>query len=32
MVIGVIRTVILYLLIITGIRLIGKRHVGELEP
>ena len=32
MVIGVIRTVILYLLIITGIRLMGKRQVGELEP
>ena len=32
MVIGVIRTVILYLLIIAGIRLMGKRQVGELEP
>ena len=27
-----IRTVILYLLIIVGIRLLGKRQVGELEP
>ncbi len=32
MVIGVIRTVILYLLIIAGVRLMGKRQVGELEP
>ena len=29
---GLIRTVILYLLIISGIRLMGKRQVGELEP
>ncbi len=29
---GLIRTIILYLLIITGIRLMGKRQVGELEP
>lgn len=28
----VTRTVILYLLIIVGIRLMGKRQVGELEP
>lgn len=27
-----IRTVVLYLLIIAGIRLLGKRQVGELEP
>ena len=27
-----IRTVILYLLIIVGIRLLGKRQIGELEP
>ncbi len=27
-----IRTVILYLLIIFGFRLMGKRQVGELEP
>lgn len=27
-----IRTIILYLLLITGIRLMGKRQVGELEP
>lgn len=32
MVIGVVRTIILYLLIIVGIRLMGKRQVGELEP
>lgn len=27
-----IRTIVLYLLIIVGIRLLGKRQVGELEP
>lgn len=32
MVIAVVRTVILYLLIIVGIRLLGKHQVGELEP
>ena len=32
MVIALARTVILYLLIITGVRLMGKRQVGELEP
>lgn len=32
MVIAFIRTVILYLLLIVGIRLMGKRQVGELEP
>ncbi len=32
MVIAVVRTIILYLLIIAGIRLMGKRQVGELEP
>lgn len=32
MVIAFVRTVILYLLIIFGIRLMGKRQVGELEP
>ncbi len=32
MVIALFRTVILYLLIITGVRLMGKRQVGELEP
>ncbi len=32
MIIAVIRTIILYLLIILGIRLLGKRQVGELEP
>lgn len=29
---GLTRTVILYILIIAGIRLMGKRQVGELEP
>lgn len=29
---GLIRTIILYMLIIVGIRLMGKRQVGELEP
>ena len=29
---GLIRTIILYMLIIAGIRLMGKRQVGELEP
>ena len=29
---GLVRTVILYLLIIVGVRLMGKRQVGELEP
>lgn len=32
MVIAFIRTLILYVLIITGVRLMGKRQVGELEP
>ena len=32
MVIAFMRTLILYLLIILGIRLMGKRQVGELEP
>lgn len=32
MVIAFTRTIILYLLIILGIRLMGKRQVGELEP
>lgn len=32
MAVVLIRTVILYLLIIIGIRLLGKRQVGELEP
>ncbi|MBO5340116.1 MAG: DUF421 domain-containing protein [Oscillospiraceae bacterium] len=32
MVIAFIRTIILYILIIAGIRLMGKRQVGELEP
>lgn len=29
---GLLRTVILYVLIIAGVRLMGKRQVGELEP
>lgn len=29
---GLLRTIILYLFIIVGIRLMGKRQVGELEP
>ena len=29
---GFIRTILLYILIIVGIRLMGKRQVGELEP
>lgn len=29
---GLVRTVILYILLILGIRLMGKRQVGELEP
>jgi len=32
LVIAFIRTLILYILIITGVRLMGKRQVGELEP
>ncbi len=32
MVIAFVRTIILYLFIIVGIRLMGKRQVGELEP
>ncbi len=32
MVIAFLRTIILYVLIIAGIRLMGKRQVGELEP
>ena len=32
MIIAFVRTIALYLLIIVGIRLIGKRQVGELEP
>lgn len=32
MVIAFLRTIILYLLIIVGIRLMGKHQVGELEP
>ena len=29
---GLVRTIILYLLIIVGVRLMGRRQVGELEP
>lgn len=32
MIIALIRTIILYLFIIIGIRLLGKRQIGELEP
>lgn len=32
MVVAFLRTIILYLLIIAGVRLMGKRQVGELEP
>ncbi len=32
MAIAFVRTMILYLLIIVGIRLMGKRQIGELEP
>lgn len=32
MAIAFVRTVILYILIIAGVRLMGKRQVGELEP
>lgn len=32
LIITLVRTVILYLLIILGVRLLGKRQVGELEP
>jgi len=32
MVIAFTRTIILYILIIAGVRLMGKRQVGELEP
>lgn len=29
---GFVRTIVLYLVIIAGVRLMGKRQVGELEP
>ena len=32
MIITLLRTIILYVLIVIGIRLLGKRQVGELEP
>ena len=32
MIIGIIRTIILYILVMLGIRLLGKRQVGQLEP
>ncbi len=32
MIIAVLRAAILYLLVIAGIRLMGKRQIGELEP
>ena len=32
MIVTLLRTIVLYILIIAGIRLLGKRQVGELEP
>lgn len=32
MIIALVRTIILYLFIVIGIRLLGKRQIGELEP
>ena len=32
MITAFIRTVILYVLIMAGLRLMGKRQIGELEP
>lgn len=32
MFVALIRTIVLYLLIIVGIRLLGKRQIGQLEP
>ena len=32
MITALLRTVILYFLIMTGLRLMGKRQIGELEP
>ena len=32
MITAFVRTLILYLLIMTGLRLMGKRQIGELEP
>lgn len=32
MIIGVIRTIILYIIVMIGIRIMGKRQVGQLEP
>ncbi|MBR1780881.1 MAG: DUF421 domain-containing protein [Oscillospiraceae bacterium] len=32
MIVSLMRTVILYLIVIGGVRLMGKRQVGELEP
>lgn len=32
MIIALIRTIILYLFIVIGIRIMGKRQIGELEP
>ena len=32
MIIAFLRTIILYLLFIAGVRLMGKKQVGELEP
>ncbi|MFZ5597707.1 MAG: YetF domain-containing protein [Bacillota bacterium] len=32
MLIGIIRTVILFVVVVTGLRLMGKRQVGQLQP
>lgn len=32
MIVTLLRTIILYILIVAGIRLLGKRQIGELEP
>ena len=29
---GFVRTVILYVILMVGLRLMGKRQIGELEP
>lgn len=32
MITAFVRTIILYFLIVVGMRLMGKRQIGELEP
>ena len=32
MYLSAIRTLVLYLVIVLGVRLMGKRHLGELQP